>query len=288
MISIIITTFREVKTIRKVVERILNQRIKGSEVIVVSPDLETRDAIKDLIKKKKVIHVQDEGKGKPAALNIALKKAKGEIIILTDGDVLVGEKSLEQLLIPFKDPKVGLVTGRPVSVEEKDNMFGFWSYVLTDIAHRMRLKSKFVVASGYLFTVRKKLLDPIPEDALAEDAVISHWMVDKGFKTIYVPEAVVFVKFPKNFKDWIKQKKRSTGGYLQLKQFAKTKKRMRSFGKEAGGINLLWKYPTSFKRVGWLLLLILARIYLWFVIFIDVKLKRKSFKQIWVRVESTK
>ena len=120
MISIIVTTFREVNTIRKVVGRILDQKIRGSEVIVVSPDLETREAISDLIKKKKVIHIQDEGRGKPAALNLALKKARGEIIVLTDGDVLIGEKSIEQLLIPFKDPKVGLVTGRPISVEDKN------------------------------------------------------------------------------------------------------------------------------------------------------------------------
>ena len=237
---------------------------------------------------QKIKHIQDEGKGKPAALNLALEKAKGEIVILTDGDVFMSHGAIKEVLKPFTDPTVGLVSGHPISIEEKSNLFGFWSYVLTDIGHRLRLRSRFIVGSGYLFAFRKSLIKHIPENALAEDAIISHWVFEEGFRTVYAQEAKVFVKYPNNFKDWIKQKKRSAGGYLQLKEFTRGKERMRSFSKESGGIGLVVKYCRSFKKVVWIFLLIAARLYLWFIIFIDLKLKRKSFKEVWLRVESTK
>ncbi len=288
-VSVIITTFKEAGTIRKAVESFLSQKLpKSTEVVVVSPDRETKDVLKDLIQKKKIVYLQDEGKGKPAALNKVFKEIKSDILILTDGDVFVDQRAVEEILKPFKEEQVGLVSARPFSLESKETMLGFWSYVLTDIAHRIRLRSRFIVGSGYLMAFRKSLIKELPKEALADDAVISHIIFDEGFKTVYMPTAKVFVKYPTTFKDWIKQKKRSAGGYLQLKRYTKGNQRMRSFSKESSGIWMLIKYMDSFKRVFFLFLLVLARIYLWLVILIDLKIKRKSFKEIWVRVDSTK
>ena len=56
--------------------------------------------------------------------------------------------------------------------------------------------------------------------------------------------------------------------------------------------NLKWITPFSYsknpKEFFWTILLILARIYLWFKIFTDLKLKKESFKKTWTRVETTK
>ena len=62
-----------------------------------------------------------------------------------------------------------------------------------------------IVCSGYLYAFRKNLIDKIPENALAEDAVISHMIYEQGYKTAYTPNAKVFIKYPTNMKDWIIQ-----------------------------------------------------------------------------------
>jgi len=75
---------------------------------------------------------------------------------------------------------------------------------------------------------------------------------------------------------------------LQLEEFAKSKITMRSFSKEAAGIFRVFTYSKNPKEFFWTILLILARIYLWFKIFTDLKLKKESFKKTWTRVETTK
>lgn len=293
MISIIITAYKEPKTIGKAIEQVLKNKIKEDyEILVLAPDIETINAAKRYKNNKKIKIIKDKGKGKPAALNLAFRCAKGRIIVMTDGDVYVKDNSINKILDKFDEKNVGIVSGRPVSLNSRKNMLGFWSHLLTDIAHKMRIerakKNKVIVCSGYLYAVRRGIVKKLPEEALSEDAVLSHLVYDKGYKTTYSPESEVYVKYPDNFKDWIKQKKRSSGGYNQLTYMVKNKERMRSFSRESAGIFNVLAYPKTIKEFFYTSMLIMARIYLWFLIFIDINLRKKSLKKIWVRVESTK
>ena len=289
MISIAITAYKEPVTVKKAITSILNQNLKNFELIVCAPDKETLEAAKQTYKKVKLI--KDPGKGKPTALNLIFKKAKGNLIILTDGDVYVGDNSLNFLLEKFSNPKIGAVSGRPVPINKRNNFWGYISYLLTDMADRLRKKlakeGKFFVCSGYLYAIRKGPVKEIPPNILSDDAYASKIIWDKGYKIAYAPEAKVFVKYPTNLKDWLKQKVRSTGGYEQLKKIF-GKKVMRSFMQEAFGILEVLKYPRSLKEFIWTTFLIILRAYLWAKIFIDIKLRKKQFREIWVRIESTK
>lgn len=295
MISIIITAYREEKTIGKAIESFTTQKINEElEILVACPDEATKKVIEDYSKKYPFVkHVQDPGEGKPTALNICFKIAKGDKIIMSDGDVYVSENSINELLEKLKDSKVGAVTGRPMSVNPRSTMWGYFSHLLTDIgAHDTRkkyvAKDRFIVVSGYLF-VMKRLLNEIPKNSLSDDAVMAHIIYNKGYKISYAPEAKVYVKFPTNFKDWIKQKKRSAGGFNQLKQFFPHQKRMRSFTEEIKeGWYKPFKYPRNFKELIWTINLYFLRLYLWIVIYWDLNIKKKSFKETWVRIESTK
>lgn len=294
MISIIITAYKEPKTIGKAIKSITSQKIKQKyELIISAPDKETLNEAKKYAKRNKNVKViKDKGKGKPAALNLIFKKAKGKILIFTDGDVFTSKDSINNLIKYFKDLKVGAVSGRPISINSRANMLGFWSHLLSDTANKIRLKNmknkKMIVCSGYLYAIRAGLINKIPEESLSDDAVISHLIYDKGYKISYEPESKVYVKYPTNFQDWIKQKKRSAGGYNQLKYIVKGKERMRSFSKETAGIFDVLSYPKTIKEFFYTSMLILARVYLWSLIFIDINIKKKSFKKIWLRVESTK
>jgi len=294
MITIVITGYKEPRTIGKAIESILKNKIpEDYELIVIAPDKETLSAAKKYAtKNKKIKLIQDEGKGKPAALNIIFKKAKGRIILMTDADVYISKNAILPIIRQFDDKKVGAVTGRPISLDSKKTMLGFWSHLLTDTADKIRKrevkKEKMIVCSGYLYAIRKGIINIIPEEALSEDAVISHLIYDKGYKIVYSPEAEVYIKYPSNFSDWIKQKKRSAGGYNQLSYMVMGKERMRSFSKESAGILEVLSYPKNFRELIYTKLLILARIYLWFLIFWDINIKKKELKKIWVRIESTK
>jgi len=290
MISIIITAFREPQ-VGKAIESFLNQRIKEKyELIVSAPDKETQDIVK---KYKKVKLFRDPGKGKALALNLLFKKAKGEKIILTDGDVYVSENSVNELLKEFENPQVGCVAGRPVPIEDKKTKYGYWANFLFDSAHHLRKRlfteGKFFQSSGYLCAIKSGIVKEIPLDT-ADDAVIPHLIFEKGYKIAYVEKALVFVKNVNNWKDWISQKLRcaraheNLGNYIDLKKSPRTK----TFSNESKGIFYLFFYPKTLKEIFWTIELIFARLYLWGLVFFEVYIKKKYHKDNWERVESAR
>jgi len=291
MITIIITSYKEPKTIGKAIEQIIKNKLKNYEVLVTSPDQETLNEAKKYSKRYNFIKlIRDFGRGKPAALNLAISKAKGKVLVLTDGDVYIGDNALKPLLDKLKGNKIGAASGNPISLNPKGSKLGFWAYVLTNIANERRIKAikskKRFFCSGYLFAIKKDLFPKLPENLLSEDGFISNEVYKKGFLIDYSEKSRVYIKYPTTFDDWIIQKKRSAGGYNQIKKM--TNVEIRSFKKESFGIFSLFKYVSNPLELLWLIELFLARIYLWIVIYRDVNLKDKSNKELWKRVESTK
>jgi len=312
-LTVILTAYKEEKTVARAVKSICEPKYSGYkekfQLITVIPDKETLNTAKKEIKKYKNTEwtsVIDPGEGKPTALNLALKKVKGKIIILTDGDVYLGEDSIKLLFDAFKNPKVMGSTGRPVSADKKSTFFGYLSHLLADAAHHKRLttlkgirsgrsrvfvgsKSNFFALSGYAMAMRNFQLQ-IPKDTLVDDAYLSYVLLSKGGKLEYVPEATVFVNYPSNIKDWYKQKLRAVGGYIQLWKFGVIEKntKVRNFWKE---LEYFWfpiKYAKTVKEYIWSVALYPMRLYMWLIIFYQQRIRKRSFDEIWVRVESTK
>jgi len=293
MISIIITTKKEPQTLPKAIEVILNQIKNNSnfELLVVGPDQETEKISQ---KYQSIKFIKDADQGKPAALNLALEQAQGNILILTDGDVWLGEEAIEKLIKNFDNKKIGAVSGCPVPINLKNNLFGYWAHFLTNAADwTRRKKSKigdYLACSGYLYAFRK-IIKEIPSNTLIEDGIISQMIWQNSYKIAYAPEAKVYVKFPTNLQDWFKQKIRSTGGYVQKikarhRQLIMKQDRMRGFREEVSdGLKLFFTYPKNLKEFFWTILLYLARLYLWLMILWQIKILKKTP---WERVESTK
>lgn len=319
MISIIITGWKEPKTIGRAIEAILDPKLnelpEELEFIQLSPDDETIEAGKVIFKKfglttdtknqKYYKIIKDPGKGKPTALNMAFKEAKGEILVLTDGDVYLSPNAVKNLLEPFKDKKTGGVTGRPVSADSDETMMGFYGNLLADAAHHKRMidltenpegygtkfvkKRDFFPMSGYVMAIRNSNLK-MPEDVLADDAFISYSIFNKSYKIAYQPEAKAYVKYPTTLSDYFKQKKRSLGGFIQLWKYnaVRPETKARSFWHE---LEYFWfpiRYARNFKQFVWSLLLYPIRLFLWIQIWFERKLKEKSFEKTWVRIDSTK
>jgi biofilm PGA synthesis N-glycosyltransferase PgaC len=294
MLSIIITAYREEKTVGRAIGSFLAQGLpQDYELLVICPDDETASVVRSYAKRNdRVKHLRDEGKGKPAALNLALRSAAGELVVLSDGDVYVGDGAVAGLLAAFGEPRVGAVSGRPLSVSPRDTMLGYWSHLLVNAgAHRRRTLraecEEFLECSGYLYAFRRSLVDAIPEDALAEDGVISYRIWKQGFRTAYAPDAVVYVKYPTTYRDWMKQKIRSMGGYAQSYMVGSPGKR--SFRSEATqGAWSAIKYAQGLRELWWTVLLFAARAHAWLRVWWDVKWRRKPFADVWRRVDSTK
>jgi cellulose synthase/poly-beta-1,6-N-acetylglucosamine synthase-like glycosyltransferase len=206
MISLIITSFKE-PNLKFAIDAVLKNKIKEKhEIIIVAPDKEAENLVKSY-KNKNIKYFKDPGKGKSLALNQVFKIVKGKILILTDGDVYVSENAVSEILNLFKDPQIGCVTGRPIALNKKDTMLGYWANFLFDIgAHeisrkKMLKKTGFIECSGYLFAFRN-IIKEIPLD-VAEDSIIPYYFLKKSYKIGYAEKALVYVKNPRNLKDLI-------------------------------------------------------------------------------------
>ncbi len=286
--SVVVTAYKEPELVKRALNAILPQVEPDAEVLVIAPDAETLDAARSFANVKVF---QDTGKGKPLAVNTAMEHARGDVVILTDGDVLMDKNAIHHLLAPLENPKVGLVSGHPVPFDSRNTKFGYFAHVLTSAAHHLRLRKSregdFFEGSGYLLAVRKKIFTKLPADTLSDDAAISHTVHNKGYKTAYAPESYVWVKYPDNYHDWFIQKIRSVGGYTQV-YIRRSKKSMRSFGKELRSAYFVWAYAKNARERLWTMELIAARLILWVRVYFTIHVARRSFTRIWRRVESTK
>ena len=291
MISIVITSFKEPKTIGKAIESFINQKTKEKyELIISSPDKETQEIVK---KYPQVKLFKDPGKGKTYALNLLLPKLKGNIVILSDGDVYVSENSINELLKFFNDKKVGCVTGRPVSINSRDNLLGYWSHLLCYGAHRMRLKrdkkEEFLECSGYLWAFRNKLISEIPRET-AEDSIVPLLLYLKGYKIKYAPLAEVYIKYPSTMHEFIEQKKRTSKAHETLINYTNLKKipRMKSLRNEITESYTLFSFSRDIKEFFWTILLFPVRLYIWISSFFALYLKKDSKVDGWQAVKTTK
>ena len=308
LISIIVTAANEPKTVRKCIRFLLDPEINGLkgkkdiqlELITVIPDTETnKEAEKEIntyknniVSWKKII---DPWKGKPTALNSAFKQAKGSYLVLTDGDVFFTKNSLFNLLNKILKNNLYLgVTGKPISQDNRGNFWVYIGHLLAEAANHKReqtliKKKQFFVMSGYIMVIKNIHLK-IPVDCLSDDAYISYAILKENGSIAYEPTACVYVKYPKNIKDWFNQKSRSVGGYMQLWTYGivTPKTKVRNIWKELEYFYFPIKFARNFKELIWSVYLYPLRFYLWLRIFWEQKILKKEFYKTWVRIESTK
>jgi len=293
-LSIIITAFKE-PNVDKAIDAIVKQNIPYEyELIVAAPDDATKHVVERFNKNyKQVRFFKDPGRGKSFALNLVMQKLFGDIIIMTDGDVCLGENSIKELVRPFENPKIGVATGRVVSINERDNMLGYWSHMLCDAgAHSIRQelhdKAEFIECSAYLMALRANIIGEFPLD-VAEDAYIPYLFHKKGYRIAYAPNAHVLVKWPTNFKDWVKQKVRTAKAHETLDKYAPDFPRVKSFKNELlQGWHRALSYPQTTKELAWTFPLFVARLYVWANVIADTKLKNKHYQDAWDRVSSAR
>jgi poly-beta-1,6-N-acetyl-D-glucosamine synthase len=134
--------------------------------------------------------------GKAAALNAGLDQATGEILFFTDVRQKLDSRALAHLAANFADPTVGAVTGELRYVEsenlgEQADFSLYWRYEIWARRLHSAIDSIFA-ATGCLYAARRSLVDPIPPDTLADDAVIPLRAFLRGYRVVMDPEALAF------------------------------------------------------------------------------------------------
>ncbi len=319
MISVIVTSAYESKTIGRCLKYIVNNKYSGYrgmlEVIQVSPDDETLNAglsyvksVQSKFKNLKFLQIKDRGRGKVEGLNQALDRCKGQIVVLTDGDVYFSKFSLVDLIKGFESLDVDIACGAVESQNSRNTFWGYISHMMVWSANNIRLQGlksdigmnnssdTYFPLSGYILIMNKEKFEKktglelsVPLGCLVDDAYLSMLFHENHLKLGFVSKSKVKVKFPTSFSDFVKQKKRSTGGNILLGGYFKSNvESKRNIFDDLQQFLIPIKFAKTKKELLWSLTYYPIRLYMWVLIYIDLKLMRKESDVVWQRVESAR
>jgi biofilm PGA synthesis N-glycosyltransferase PgaC len=226
-LSIIVCAYNEERGIRRLLRNLTIQRqppeITDYEIIVVASGCTDRTVpvVKAFMAEhpKVTLIVEAERRGKASAMNRALEVAEGEVIISIPADVVPIDEGLYHLLLPFRDPTVTAVSGKPM--EHQARSHGFMGKVanITYAFWEMQMKTLndaglAAHSSGEFMAMRADVVKRIPEECAAEDSYISVMARRKGFIK-FVSKAVAYNIMPSNILDYVNQRRRWLYGHFQ-------------------------------------------------------------------------
>lgn len=179
------------------------------------------DGTPELLRKYPGVEVlhQDERAGKLAAMNRGMAFVKTPIVIFSDGNTMLGKESVRRIVNLFQNPDVGCVSGeKRVQQKEKDSAVAtegfYWKYESKLKKWDSELYS-VVGAAGELFAIRTKLYQPVENDTILDDFIISLRVAKQGYLVKYDPEAYAIESSSADIKNELKRKVRIAAGGIQ-------------------------------------------------------------------------
>ncbi|MBQ2210411.1 MAG: glycosyltransferase family 2 protein [Prevotella sp.] len=161
-----------------------------------------------------------ERKGKTAALNHGISQVKTEITMMTDANTMINPGAVREIARCFMDPQVACVAGEKRVMARHEGQTAaegeglYWRYESTLKRWDSELYSA-MGAAGELNAIRTKLYEPMPENALLDDFVMSMRMVDRGYRIAYSSDAYAMEYGSANLEEESKRKRRIAAGGLQ-------------------------------------------------------------------------
>jgi cellulose synthase/poly-beta-1,6-N-acetylglucosamine synthase-like glycosyltransferase len=162
-----------------------------------------------------------ERSGKSAALNRAVALATQDIIIASDANTLLNKDAVKNIVRHYRSANTGGVAGEKKILASatgaKDVGEGeglYWKYE----SALKKLDADFysvVGAAGELFSLRRELYQPLSDNIVLDDFVLSLQVTQKGYRVRYEPDAYAMELPSFSMKDEQKRKIRIAAGGFQ-------------------------------------------------------------------------
>ncbi|MDD2635974.1 MAG: glycosyltransferase [Bacteroidales bacterium] len=232
-VSIIMSLFNEEDVISEKIESIINSNYPANKLQLIIGSDNSTDKTNEIVSNysSKYSFIKfikfSERQGKSNVINALINKAEGEILILSDANVMFDKNTIKELVKPFADDRIGLVDTRMtntgikkegISIQEK-------SYISREVMIKHReglLWGTMMGPFGGCFAIRKHLYSPVPVNFLVDDFYICMKVLESKYRAINRLEAIVYEDVSNNLSDEFKRKIRiATGNFQNLWEFKK-------------------------------------------------------------------
>lgn len=195
-VSVIVPAHNEAAGIEAAVRSIAASSHPVEIIVVDDGSTDDTAAIVERLQLADVRVIRQANGGKPSALNTGIAAARGEIIVMVDGDTVFEQDTVERLLQPFSDPAVGAVSGN-TKVANRDGVLGAWQHIeyvvgfnldrrLFDVAECMPTVPG---AIGAFRTETLRRVGGVSDDTLAEDTDLTMAICRDGWRVVYQEDA---------------------------------------------------------------------------------------------------
>lgn len=207
-----ICAYNEEANIYWLLEALQKERL--DEIIVVASGCTDNTVVIAKAFKNVAVIEEPTRSGKASAINLILKQAKGDIVILESADTIPGPGSLNRLVRAFDEPSVGMAGARPIPMNPRNSLAGYVSSLIWDLHHAVSTRNPKM---GEVVAFRKTF-ERITPDILVDEANIEILLRGQGYEIIYEPQAIVYNKGPETLKDLVRQRRRVYLGHVALKK----------------------------------------------------------------------
>jgi len=196
-VSIVIAAHNEKERIEKKLRNCLSLRYPKDKLqIIVSLDGPT-DGSEFLVWKYaaqgiELVHSRQHT-GKAGALNRAMRRATGDIVVFADVRQMFDRNAVRELVANCADQSVGAVSGELLLVDEKEqesttDVGLYWRYEKALRSLESEIHS-IAGATGAIYAIRRELYEELPEDTLLDDVLTPLRIVLKGKRTVFDADA---------------------------------------------------------------------------------------------------
>jgi biofilm PGA synthesis N-glycosyltransferase PgaC len=165
--------------------------------------------------------ILDASKGKACALNEAVKRATGDILVFLDARQYVEPNAISELASCFADPDVGAVSGE-LLLESSDagsqEALGIY-WKIEKIVRKLESASGSVVGvTGAIYAIRRELYTEIPAGTILDDVFVPMNVARLGKRVVFQPSAVARDRlFSEKGKEFSRKVRTLTGNYQLLR-----------------------------------------------------------------------
>ncbi len=232
-ITILMAVHNEQKVIREKIHSIRNTSYPAGKIqILVGSDHSTDRTDEILLEIQQgspaIELVRFESRqGKGNVINQLVEKASGEVLVITDANVILQRNTLFELVKHFKNPAIGLVDSYMLNTGIKKDGISYqeMAYISREvkIKHREGLIWGCMMGPfGGCFAFRRELFSPIPGNILVDDFYLNMLVLEQGKQCINELHSRVYEDVSNELSEEFRRKIRiAAGNFQNLRRFRK-------------------------------------------------------------------
>jgi len=199
LVTILITVHNEQATIAGRIANLLDQDYPRErlEILIASDGSTdgTDERVREFQDRGVRLFRAAEQLGKTGTQNLAIRQAKGEIIVFSDADSRFDRSFVSRIAAAFTDSRVGAADGHLLFAVDHASRIGqsqgsYWRYELRVREAESRL-GWLAVASGACLAVRRSLFRDM-DPSIGEDCIVPLDVVAQGYRVVHVSDAIAY------------------------------------------------------------------------------------------------